>query len=267
MFADLPFWILSIQQAMRAEARHKELAIKVALEAAPVQKWTPDLKWAPFLHIDGDTYEYSPLFDLPPCKLLDTDPAAWACCGDWGYRNVILPKGESMRTALGTRQGHVMFTKDIVIPALWKHRPSEVWMSHTPFEALSQRPGIMNARKRTLVGGLGLGWALRQVALRSQVTRLAVVERDKSLLNWFGYSLVKKIEHETGRNIEIIEGDAYKVAHQRFDEYDSFIYDIWQSYGAARTDHHWTVLSNRARESKKVAWAWGASGAPRRDEE
>ena len=268
MFADFPLWLLPIemQEHVRNVERRKALAIKVALESTPIQKWTPDLKWAPFLQIDGDSYEYSPLFDVPPCDLMDRDPSKWVRRGDWGYRNVTLPKGESMRTCLGAKPGHVCFTTDIVIPALWQHGPEYVWMSHTPFEALSQRPGIRKARGRVLVGGLGMGWALRQLALRPNVTRLAVVERDSSLLDWFGLDLVKKICKESNRQIDVITDDAYKAADRHFKDFDSFIYDIWPMYGTARTDYKWQILSQRAKEAKKVAWAWGASGAPKRDD-
>jgi spermidine synthase len=136
-----------------------------------------------------------------------------------------------------------------------------------PFEQLSQRPGIKKARGRVLVGGLGMGWALRELALRKSVKHLSVVENSIPLLDWFGRDLVKKIGEETGREIEIVVDDAYKAADRLFGEVDSFIFDIWKSYGAARADYRWQIVAERAREAKKVAWGWGASGAPRRGED
>ena len=74
-----------------------------------------------------------------------------------------------------------------------------------------------------------------------------------------------------GKQIDLVVGDAFEIADKLINEtdpsnrVDSFIFDIWQSYGSARGDHRWDALRETALAKKKRAWAWGASGAPNRE--
>lgn len=58
----------------------------------------------------------------------------------------------------------------------------ETWMSLTPFEIESQELGCHHAFGRTVVMGLGMGWAAGETALNPNVTRVDVVELDPDVL-------------------------------------------------------------------------------------
>jgi hypothetical protein len=263
----VPIFLLSpeVRNAILEDERRKHEALVQSLVSQPVQKWHRDMKWAPLLHIEAKSYEpFVPrLFDVPTVGPFSNDSAERF--GDWGYQHIVLPKHHPLFTCLGARMGHVVFDDDVVIPRLWKFNSSEVWMSMTPMEMLSQRPGFSKARGRVMVGGLGMGWALREILTRKSVTSVTVVERCEDILNWFGYRLVEQLEAESGKQIVVLNGDAFEEASARFAEHDSFIFDIWQGYGTARRDKRWRKLSDRAACCKKQAWAWGASGAPNRE--
>lgn len=261
-------WADIVQSFMPSELRMQLLekaaqARRERLQAEPVQAWSDKLKWEPRLHIDAESYKSfnQPLFDSPVADVFSADHAVRH--GEWGYQNVLLPKGEVLFTVLGTRKGDVVFNGDVVIPKIWHTRQTQVWMSLMPMEMLSQRPGIQKACGRVLVGGLGMGWALKQIAKRKNVTEILVAERSAEILDWFGRDLVKRVAAESGKLIRIVQDDAYEVARCYFDHCDSFIFDIWPGYGSARYDRDWKHLSNRAAVGCKVAWAWGASGAPK----
>src|SRR5262249_30187656 len=103
-------------------------------------------------------------------------------------------KGQPMHTWWGAEVGTVIFDEDVIIPALYQAKdPDEPgtrrwnfhpWMSLTPGEILTLRPGTRLAKGKVVIAGLGLGHQLIEVSKRLQVKRIVIVELDRELVDW-----------------------------------------------------------------------------------
>lgn len=131
----------------------------------------------------------------------------------------------------------------------WESNRWDVWMSLTPMEMWSQRSGVQAATGRVILGGLGMGWLLRQIAKKPTVKEIVVVEKDRDLLDWFG----DKICSNTPKVSQVICGDYWEHAHKMDLKKDRFIADIWPEMGDAQSDRNLAKL--RATGAK--VWAWG----------
>ena len=116
------------------------------------------------LILRADSFNPKTLFDTVPSH--DWFNGILSPSRNYLYSNRILPAGQRLGLALGPLQeGTVEFDGDAVIPMLFdltEERPNP-WMSLTPQEMITQRPGIERACGTVMVGGLGLGWFLRKV--------------------------------------------------------------------------------------------------------
>lgn len=154
------------------------------------------------------------------------------CVIDDGIRRATL--------SMGPRFGHCRFNNVVYVPKITED--GEVWMSLTPFEILTQRPGLKKARGNVLVGGLGMGWFAKRCCERKQVTSVTVIEKDPSIVEHF------KFEHPKLK--KIVCSDVWLAD---FSKYDSILLDIWKSYGWAEGTKE--LLDLKAKY--KNVWAWG----------
>jgi hypothetical protein len=153
--------------------------------------------------------------------------------------------------------GRAYFDEPIQIPVLhyrtdnrWKGVDGwDTWMSITPHEMWSQRSGVQAATGRVILGGLGMGWLLRQISKKPTVKSIIVIEKDADLLEWFG----KRVCAETPKVTDIICGDYWEHAHKMDLKKDRFIADIWPGHSDAEHDRDLAKL--RATGAK--VWAWG----------
>jgi hypothetical protein len=262
------------------EAREaREYMDKRLSEAVP---WTPDIKWTPDLIIQARTYHPLRLFPVEPSNIVDPNKLSpeqmmVSPDGQWLYCEKILPRGESLRTMSGNRRGYVMFDGPVIIPALhslrvepeygwapgpdspevkwrvvgehtyWKRDP---WMSITPMELLSLRPGTKIARGDVIIAGLGLGHQLIEVSRRPQVRRLVLVEKSQGLLDF----MMPAVEPHLARPVEIVVGDAYVVIPQM--QADVALIDIFPEYG--RNKYGCDRLKASSPGIRKF-WCWGAA--------
>jgi hypothetical protein len=219
--------------------------------------WTSKTRWAPELYIKADTWQPKLLFDVTPGAVLPSnrgvvyngpfaDPTY-----DLGYRASILKAGCSLWTAQGNRKGRVYFDADVIVPSLWEGGPTNVWMSITPMELMTQRPGLRFATKTVVVGGLGMGWFMDQVCAKKSVTKVIVVEKSKALVDWFGQDLC-----DAQPKVELIVDDVFNQIGKHGE--NAVLLDIWKSYGTARDDFR--VLPLRKKHPDIRFWCWGAGG-------
>lgn len=155
--------------------------------------------------------------------------------------------------------GRAYFDEPVDIPTLqyhlkpdqqpWEHNRWDVWMSLTPMEMWSQRSGVQAATGRVILGGLGMGWLMRQIAKKPTVKEIIVIEKDKDLVDWFGAQICKNTEKCTG----LLVGDFWERAREFDLKRDRFIADIWPEMGDAQHDRSLAKL--RATGAK--VWAWG----------
>lgn len=175
-------------------------------------------------------------------------------CGDWEYLSVTLPKHTCLQVPFRDERdpAHVAFDADIDIPQIRQRngglRPS-VWMSTTPAEILSCRGGVRFAKGDVVIGGLGMGWQLHHIAEKKDVKRVVVIERDETIVDWYGRALC---EHY---GAELIVGDFWKEA-PRFDKATTrFVIDVWPKWFDAKHSEKLRAF----RKSGYQAWAWGCA--------
>ncbi|MHA7820850.1 MAG: hypothetical protein ACX930_14480 [Erythrobacter sp.] len=105
-------------------------------------------------------------------------------------------------------------------------RNDEVWMSVTPMEIESQIIGIEAARGHTVIFGLGLGWCAAKVAMRPEVEKVTVVERDASVRELHtNLGTFERLPQGVGEKVAIVEGSAESWRPDA--TVDVLIPDIW----------------------------------------
>jgi hypothetical protein len=116
--------------------------------------------------------------------------------------------------------------------ALIMSGPSEAgtqsWMSLLPSEIESQEIGLRSSRGHTVVCGLGMGWLAANIALRSEVERVSIVERDADVIALVQASEVfDQLPPEARRKITIHHADA--LVWRPDGRVDTLQADIWRS--------------------------------------
>ena len=205
------------------------------------------------LILRSDSFVPKPLFDTVPS--LTWFSGILSPSRGYLYTNRILGAGHTLKLALGPRQeGTVEFDGDVVIPTLFdltEGRPGP-WMSLTPQEIITQRPGIHRASGTVMVGGLGLGWFLRKVHDKPDVEKVILVETCRELLDWYGYGLCRQLPKVT----DLICGDVYDQIG-RFGKQTKHLLDIWKLYAECLRDEKFRWHKRRF----KHVWGWGEEAA------
>ena len=214
------------------------------------QEWSESMRFHPKLTIKAATYGgIDPLFDV---KAAPNGPHnVGVRSGRWGYRHVILPAWQCLVTYCGAKRGLVRFDGDVVIPALYRDRVTSVWMSHTPMEVFSQRSGIEWASGTVLVGGFGMGWALRRIAEKTSVKRVICVEKSGELIEWFGRRVCDSMS-----KVELVHGDVYEHIGKHGSDV-KHVLDIWEGYRESMGDFR--LMQAIADAPKAKLWCWGGT--------
>jgi hypothetical protein len=226
--------------------------------------WSPAVKWEPELNFLGHTYRVLELFPgiepsdgdvetLGPGQHVDSPGGSFRYC-------VRLHRaGRPIQTWWESRVGTALFDQDIVIPALFEARAPEPsgrrfedhpWMSLTPGEILTLRPGTRCARGHVVIAGLGLGHQLIECSKRLQVRRITLVERSAELVDF----LLPRIRPLVKKPLQVVIGDAYEVVPTL--SADVALVDIFPAYG-----NNQPGVDAMARRSSKIGkfWGWGAA--------
>ncbi len=131
-------------------------------------------------------------------------------------------------------------------------RNGQIWMATTPQELESQYFPVQAARGHTLIGGLGLGIALFNIARKPEVSRVTVVERDAEVLELFA-ALAAPTTWEGWEKVALVHADAKTYAPDT--PVDLLYVDIWPLL-AAREALADTQTIQRRVQAARVAW-WG----------
>lgn len=258
MFYGFPYelWTPAMK---RREEEYREREKKRRLEAC-TEDWDPQMPFRQELNLRGKSYNPKSLFDVKPSKKHLNETTDKACMklspsGRFCYYEWLWPKGTNLTTAQGRNQGTVLFDRAIRIPALherddrghekWCKRP---WMSHTPQEVFTLRPGTRFAKGTVVLGGLGMGYQLEEVCKRGKkVKKVIVVERSEELVDWIWPQLDLSDRDD---DVEFIIGDAKEEIPLL--EADAALIDIYPSYGG----NEFPTCPN----IRKV-WVWGSQYA------
>ena len=226
--------------------------------------WNPATKWQPKLNFVGATYN---VLELYPGLVASDDPVSELVRGqfvdspDRKFRYCVRlhRRGRSLLTWWGSQVGTVIFDSDVIIPALFQARPEgepgghwgdHPWMSLTPGEILTLRPGTRMAKGRVVIAGLGLGHQLIEISKRLQVKHITLIELDQELVDW----LLPQIRPHVRKRLEVIVGDAFEVFPRL--KADFALVDIFPGYGNAGA--HMERLAKISPGIKKW-WGWGVA--------
>lgn len=235
------------------EQREKQDARVISSKTPSV--WSPTMKWEPYLYLKSDTYNPKVVFDVTPHagttpigvknahSLVDSGHGLIQ--GDWLYMNRVFPKGKLLDTFYASKRGKVMFDGDVLIPVLFYKDTTSPFMSLTPMEVFTLRGGTRLAKGHVVVGGLGMGYQLREVLNRKQVQHVTLVEKDPDLVDW----ILPRVTTETDRQrLTVIVDDAYKVIPKL--TADVALIDIYHGYNG----NTFTRCPSIGR-----VWVWGSS--------
>ena len=261
--------------------KEQEAKRKIALEAriATAIPWDPKMPWNRVMTLTAASWPPWQLFDVKPTKHADInneiDSRRYVVSpnGQFLFAMKTLPRGEPLTTMNGRKRGSVMFDADIHVPVLherdasgtsWRREP---WMSITPMEVMSQRPGTRMAKGHTVVAGLGLGWGLAEVMFKKSVERVTLVEHSRELVDWLLPKIVDHFATTQGhiddswsinsKNLEVIVGDARVVLATL--EADVALVDIFQSYGGNRLHVRGPSVRNGQPPHIEKVWCWGGA--------
>jgi hypothetical protein len=264
-----PFFGLSefsMTPKMRQEqaARQKRELEEALARAEP---WTVKTAWKRSLTLTAASWQPTSLFPVEPTLCGDvnneTEPEGkfvTSPSGQFLYCEKILPKAHAILLFQGSRRGQVMFDGPVRVPALHERsgnskywRPSP-WMSYTPSEVITQRPGLRMARGHVVVAGLGLGWALVEVLKKRSVTKVTLVEISQELVNWILPMVpnIQAYEHK----LKVIVGDAKEVLADL--TADVALVDIFPNYGSNYLHVRGGTHDGRPKNIPKV-WCWGTA--------
>jgi len=248
-----------------AERNQDWLADKLRKDPDMIEavKWDPKMRFSQAIRIKAETYKQPSLFEVEPSTEPDLNciphnqrhkKLAVSPGGNWCYRERTLPPNTVLRTVSGNRRGVVSFDDEVVIPMIhsfmnkrdmWRDEP---WMSFTPNEFFTLRPGTKLARGHTIVAGLGMGHQLEQVCKKRNVDEVTLVEKDQDIVDW----ILPRLDLN-GRAVNVIVGDAYEVLPKL--EATVALIDIYPSYGS----NGWEM--DRALRGSKIGYIWHWGGA------
>jgi hypothetical protein len=175
-------------------------------------------------------------------------------CGTWRYDTVELPKGRPIDVLTHAGKHKVVFDGDIEIPRVceFSEERSELWMSYTPQEVLTQRPGLRKAKGKVIIVGLGMGWLLQRVMAKKSVKKVVLVERSRELIDW----VLPAIESSfPDKPLDVVVGDAYGIVQKM--TADVALWDIWESLGAVDQTDEKSMATGCP--GIKATWFWGAT--------
>lgn len=266
---------LSEKRQREAEDRERKY---IAEKIKTVGVFSDATKWAKELPLCGRSFsqyvKHYSLFPVEPCRDMvggsEAQVLRWlnksqqvlrSDCGRYVYAEIVIPAKTPLALLNGmvkTRVGYCFFDTAPVVPALYEIEDdgAKVWMSMTPNELMTQRSGIQAAKGDVVVGGLGLGYLLRQIAAKKAVKSITVIEISQSLADWYGHRLCAELAQQYNKPIILVVGDVFD--HMSSGSYNQDVHwslDVWPSYP---TDW-FNEKQERALLAVRNLWGWGVS--------
>ncbi|MEE9383881.1 MAG: hypothetical protein V3V08_10755 [Nannocystaceae bacterium] len=227
--------------------------------------WSPNTRWAPELNIVGSSYPSLNLF--PELRVSSGSPGglgpgAFVDSSSGKFRYLVRhhPVGKRLETWWGHDIGDVLFDAGIQIPMLFERAgqqrdgspgvwPPHPWMSITPAEMITLRPGTRLARGKVVIGGLGLAYQLLAVAKQRLVREIVLVERSHELCDL----ILPRVLPAIRKKITVLIGDVFQVLPTL--SADVALLDTFPTYGDNRSATD--ALAKKCPRIKKM-WGWGA---------
>jgi hypothetical protein len=246
-------------------AQRAHLAADVARRLRACVPWNRKLQWAPELNIQAKTYpsvnlfaevqpSARPVHELRAGEYVDSED------GIFRYAVRLHRRGAPLETWWGRKTGTVLFDGDIEIPILFERQGPGApfrqfpWMSLTPAELLTLRPGTKLAKGRVIIAGLGLAHQLIEVGKRRAVTEITVVERSRELVDLVMPRAMAVLAQHGRTQVRVLGGDAFELLRKL--EADVALIDVFPAYGDNRE-----AMTKLRQQCKNIGqlWDWGAS--------
>lgn len=233
--------------------------------------WSRKLAWQPELNIQAASYPTVNLFaevrpserevdELREGEFVDSPG------GQFRYALRLHRRGVPLETWWGKQLGSVIFDGDIEIPILFEREPSSPgqtspsawrkfpWMSLTPAELLTLRPGTKLAKGRVIIAGLGLAHQLIEVGKRRAVTEITVIERSRELVEMIMPRAMAVLASHGRTQVRVLGGDAFKLLPKL--AADIALIDVFPAYGDNRE-----AMAELRKQCKGIGrlWDWGAT--------
>lgn len=253
----------------QAERRDREMEERMS-QAVP---WTPNMPWQPKMTLTAASWPAWDLFGVKPTEHNNVNQEkepegkfVTSPSGQFLYCLKMLPYMSGLSTIQGSRRGNVFFDGPVAFPTLhekhhdgtWREDP---WMSITPMEIMTQRPGTRRAKGHTVVAGLGLGWGLFEVLKKRSVRKVTLVEKSQELVDWLLPRIMDNIRLRAGEGLpklEVVVGDAHDVLWAL--EADVALIDIFKSYGSNEFYVHGGGKHFGGKPMNiPTVWCWGSA--------
>jgi hypothetical protein len=248
-----------------SEAQRAHLAADVARRLQSCVPWGRKLQWGPELNIQAQSYPSINLFAEVQASAREVDELREgeyvdSEAGNFRYAVRLHRRGAPLETWWGRKTGTVLFDGDIDIPILFeRQRPGEPfrkfpWMSLTPAELLTLRPGTKLAKGKVIIAGLGLAHQLIEVGKRRAVTEITVVERSRELVELIMPRAMAVLAKHGRTQVRVLGGDAFTLLPKL--EADVALIDVFPAYGDNRE-----AMAKLRKQCKNIGrlWDWGAS--------
>ena len=116
------------------------------------------------------------------------------------------------------------FNKDFYFDAIYQD--DRLWMSISPNEINSMKKDIEDAFGNVVTLGLGMGYFAYMVALKENVEKVIVVEKDINVIKLFKAQILPKFSEDVQDKITIINEDAYEYL-KHLQDIDYVFVDIY----------------------------------------
>lgn len=253
--------IVAMVELSPAQRAHAEAHLRARLENCV--PWSRKLRWQPELNIRAASYPILNLFAevQPSARAVDElreGEYVDSPGGRFRYALRVHRRGVQLQTWWGPKLGSVVFDGDIEIPILFERDDATgkfrkyPWMSLTPAELLTLRPGTKLARGHVVIAGLGLAHQLVEVGKRNAVKQITVVERSHELCELIMPRAMAVLAEQGHEQVRVVVGDAFEVLPKL--EADVALVDVFPAYG----DNAKAMAQLRKRCKKIVKlWDWG----------
>ncbi len=243
--------------------REWELLLWDVLKRTEAVAWRDDIPFSHVMYIKADTWKPAKLFDVKSNDLKTRTELlrdSIQCPGTrFYYTHNTLPASNSLKIALWEgMEGRIFFDAPVDTPVLFELQSDgerQVWMGLTPMEIMTQRPGVLMASGRVVVGGLGLGWFLNEVCKKPDVTEVVVVDREKNLIDWLRPRIEAAYPAVRKKKVEWVATGIYHYAGNDTKPDTKYLLDIWPTFGGCDKDEEFASL--KASRPPGTVWGWG----------
>lgn len=101
------------------------------------------------------------------------------------------------------------------------------WMSTDPNEINTMKEAIESSHDNVLAFGLGLGYFPIMSAIKENVKKVVVIEKDPSIIEIFKKHILPNFQYKD--KIEIVEDDAFNFLQKDLSQFDYLFIDIWHN--------------------------------------